>query len=118
MPRAMSTTPRAWTRERPRAATPDNAAGSGRAPTTPGTRLNPTGSREVPVPRLARSPAQPGEHGTRAGYRGGCRCEPCRRADREYARRRYRLKAYGQWQPFTDAAPVREHVRRLMSLGI
>jgi transcriptional regulator with XRE-family HTH domain len=70
------------------------------------------------VPSLARSPAQPGEHGTRAGYRGGCRCEPCRRADREYARRRYRLKAYGQWQPFTDAAPVREHVRRLMSLGI
>lgn len=67
---------------------------------------------------LARPPAQSGQHGTRAGYRDGCRCEPCRQADREYARRRYRLKAYGRWQPFTDATPVREHVRQLMACGI
>jgi transcriptional regulator with XRE-family HTH domain len=70
------------------------------------------------MPSLARPPAQPAEHGTRAGYRGGCRCDACRQADREYARRRHRLKAYGRWQPFTDATPVREHVRRLMVRGI
>ena len=70
------------------------------------------------MPSLARSPALLAEHGTRAGYRGGCRCDACRMAEREYARRRYRLQAYGQWQPFTDATPVRDHVRHLMARGI
>lgn len=27
-------------------------------------------------------------HGTRATYQAGCRCEPCRRANREYVRQR------------------------------
>ena len=70
------------------------------------------------MPSLARRSARPWEHGTRAGYRVGCRCDPCCQADREYARTRYRLKAYGRWQPFTDATPVREHVRRLMARGV
>jgi plasmid maintenance system antidote protein VapI len=29
-----------------------------------------------------------------------------------------RLRAYGQWHPWTGAAPVREHVRTLMAAGI
>jgi hypothetical protein len=65
-------------------------------------------------------------HGTRARYTNGsgpgkgpgCRCAVCRAANREDQRRITRLRAYGQWQPFTDAAPAREHVRALAQLGI
>lgn len=58
-------------------------------------------------------------HGTPAMYsHGPCRCIPCRRAASAAARRRYRMIAYGQWQPFTDATPVREHVRHLQAQGL
>lgn len=33
---------------------------------------------------------------------------------RAYRRNRARLMAYGQWEPYTDAEPVRRHVVRLM----
>lgn len=58
-------------------------------------------------------------HGTLAAAKiDGCKCDPCREADRRYENRRYRLIAYGQWQPYVDAAPVREHVRRLQDFGV
>ncbi len=37
-----------------------------------------------------------------------------RRSDPRYAKRRAVLIERGQWQPYTDAAPVREHVRKLL----
>jgi transcriptional regulator with XRE-family HTH domain len=36
---------------------------------------------------------------------------------RDYARWRARQIAYGRWEPWADAAPVREHVRRLRATG-
>ena len=58
------------------------------------------------------------DHGY-ARYRlDGCRCYTCARAVSEYEARRQRLIAYGQWQPYVDAEPVRAHVRMLMSAGI
>jgi len=58
-------------------------------------------------------------HGTPARYGyGRCRCALCRQAAAAEVRHRRRLKAYGQWQPFTDAAPVREHVRSLKAAGL
>jgi len=36
---------------------------------------------------------------------------------RDYARWRARQIAYGRWQPWADAAPVREHVRQLHLAG-
>lgn len=56
-------------------------------------------------------------HGTRTCYKNGCRCARCRRGEADRARRVTRLKAYGRWEPFTDAAPVREHVQTLVSYG-
>lgn len=72
-------------------------------------------------------------HGTRACYvfgsgRGqdrsqGCRCEPCREANRVYARfdaKRQRLqRTTGRFaMPLVDAAPVREHVAMLAGQGV
>lgn len=59
------------------------------------------------------------EHGTHARYcMKGCRCWPCRRAHYEYNRNRDKQIAYGRWQKFVPAEPVREHVRSLMATGI
>lgn len=68
------------------------------------------------------------EHGTRACYvfgpedsrgRGrGCRCTPCRAANREDANQRTRLIAYGQWEPYVDSSRARGHLGTLMNAGI
>jgi len=57
-------------------------------------------------------------HGTRACYVRGCRRPECRYANRAYAARTARLKLYGRWDPYTDAGPVREHIRALSAAGI
>lgn len=58
-------------------------------------------------------------HGTRGAYLvDRCRCDECRAANADAARRRRRDIAYGQWQPLTDAGPVVDHLRRLSQRGI
>lgn len=47
-----------------------------------------------------------------------CRRPECLARDRDYMRTRSRLLAYGRWQPYVDAEPVRAHVRMLMSHSI
>lgn len=47
-----------------------------------------------------------------------CRRPECLARSAEYDRTRTRLVAYGRWQPFVDAEPVRQHIRMLMSYGI
>jgi DNA-binding NarL/FixJ family response regulator len=57
-------------------------------------------------------------HGTLETYRHDrCRCGPCRAANRAVQRRRRRAIAYGQWQPFVDADPIRAHVSQLAAAG-
>ena len=56
-------------------------------------------------------------HG-RAGYGRGCRCYVCGWAASQYASRRSAAVAAGQWRPFVDAAPVRQHLHRLSAMGI
>ena len=60
------------------------------------------------------------EHGTYARSVSGCelQCTPCKKAKRDYSRRRARLIAYGQWAPWVDADPVRIHVKELQALGL
>ncbi|MGH3217892.1 MAG: hypothetical protein ACRDPY_04040 [Streptosporangiaceae bacterium] len=66
------------------------------------------------------------EHGTRARYvfgpgpgkGAGCRCDPCTAANRQEGAHRSRQRAYGQWAPYVDAQPAREHARQLAGHGI
>jgi len=54
-------------------------------------------------------------HGTRARYVSGrCRCDDCRRANREYARGRSRSEPNG----LVDAEPARAHLLELSANGI
>ncbi|MFC4333883.1 helix-turn-helix domain-containing protein [Salininema proteolyticum] len=57
-------------------------------------------------------------HGTRRVYRRGCRCRPCRDASARYERDRVRQIAYGRWEPYVDAEPIRHHVNRLQASGL
>lgn len=57
-------------------------------------------------------------HGSVAGRVAGCDCPPCRAAWNRYKTTRHRQCAYGRWQPFVDAEPVREHLRTLAAMGI
>ena len=58
-------------------------------------------------------------HGTLAKYtEEGCRCELCRGVIAAWTRHKTRMLAYGRWQPYVDAEPVRAHVKALMAYGI
>ena len=75
---------------------------------------------------MARKATETREHGTRKCYlRGpgpgagpGCRCKDCQRANRATRIRRERAILRGQWQPFVDAGPVREHILALGRAGL
>lgn len=48
-----------------------------------------------------------------------CECMDCPKCyAREWARRRYRAKAYGQWNPHGDLAAVRTHLLELREAGM
>lgn len=59
-------------------------------------------------------------HGTYASYkaRGASCCTPCRKAGSKYVMNRERQIAYGRWNPWTAAAPVRAHVEQLQEAGL
>lgn len=58
-------------------------------------------------------------HGTRAKYVvEGCRCRRCKKANRREENHRTRMQAYGRWEPYVDAGPVRGHVRALQEFGL
>lgn len=59
------------------------------------------------------------DHGTLAAFKiDGCKCGPCTATNRRYVARRARLIAYGQWQPYVDAEPVRQHIAQLRAAGL
>ncbi len=58
-------------------------------------------------------------HGTHACYvLDLCRCDECRAAHTRYEKQRLRWVAGVLAPPMVDAAPVRAHIRRLMSAGM
>lgn len=58
------------------------------------------------------------DHGNAKYHLERCRCPICCQAARDYDNNRSRAIAYGRWQPFVDAGPVRQHVRALGEFGI
>ncbi|MFF5445432.1 hypothetical protein [Streptomyces sp. NPDC012888] len=48
----------------------------------------------------------------------GCRRLECLVRNSQYAQRRHRQVAYGTWQPFMDAEPVRKHIESLRAAGV
>ncbi|WP_328336814.1 hypothetical protein [Streptomyces violaceus] len=57
-------------------------------------------------------------HGNAKYHLENCRCPVCCKAARDYENNRYRAIAYGRWQPYVDAEPVRQHVRALGEFGV
>lgn len=58
------------------------------------------------------------KHGTYVTYAAhGCRCEDCRKANRDYERARARRNLYGQ-SLFVPAEPVRQRVLSLKTRGM
>lgn len=57
-------------------------------------------------------------HGTRARYVRGCRCKPCTKANREYARSRSLEKAWGRGNPLITTGELKERLWLLNSRGI
>ena len=74
---------------------------------------------EVPAAPAAAGPGNAPHHRSLTCVKQyNCRRPECLARDRDYMRTRNRLIAYGRWQPYVDAEPVRAHVRMLMSHSI
>lgn len=59
------------------------------------------------------------KHGTRAAYvLDQCRCLPCSKANAAAELHRERQKAYGRYDRYVDAEPVRQHLTALRQYGI
>ena len=58
------------------------------------------------------------EHGQRARYVRGCRCDLCTRANTLYARSRYRAVCRGDSDPLISSARARRYLKRLRRAGV
>ncbi|HEY4583955.1 MAG TPA: hypothetical protein VIG88_14015 [Lysobacter sp.] len=56
--------------------------------------------------------------GTRVRYVGGCRCDACRQANREYERERGAARRAGDWNGLVDARLARAHLLKLSRQGV
>lgn len=57
-------------------------------------------------------------HGRRARYVAGCRCDLCRAANRNYARKRLHAQKDGDWNGIVDATEARRHLLWLSRQGV
>jgi hypothetical protein len=70
-------------------------------------------SRPNDLPAIDKFP-----HGTRARYVSGCRCDLCRKANRDYAHKRAVKQIFGDWNGLVDSSRARRHILRLSTHGI
>ena len=72
-----------------------------------------------PRPPRLRASGRTHRHGTRVAYvADGCRCTPCRAANRAAERHRTAALRIGCWQPYVDAGPARAHLKLLREHGV
>ena len=57
-------------------------------------------------------------HGTRLRYVGGCRCDLCRAANRNYERKRIAARAAGDWNGIVASDCARKHLLALARQGV
>jgi hypothetical protein len=57
-------------------------------------------------------------HGSRAKYKGGCRCLLCRAANARYEAERAKARAGGDWNGLVSASAARAHIARLSKDGL
>lgn len=58
------------------------------------------------------------QHGQYTRYTAGCRCPQCKAAGTRYVKRRLLLIQRGEWRPWQEAEPVREHILTLRAAGV
>ena len=64
-------------------------------------------------------PDRPHRHGTRVAYvADGCRCTPCRAANRAAERDRTAALRVGCWKPYVDPGPARARLKLLRENGV
>lgn len=76
---------------------------------------------ETPVAGLTTRPVtgtNPRPHGYTRYKVDGCRCYTCCFANSEHDKAMRRAIAYGTWQPYVNAQPMREHLLRLREAGM
>lgn len=69
-------------------------------------------------PKQPRSPFPRNKHGTRGCYVGGCRCDPCREANRAYQKRHAKNLRKGIRNPLVPADVTRRHLKKLKREGV
>lgn len=57
-------------------------------------------------------------HGTRAAYKGGCKCLLCRAANSRYNTAREAARKHGDTRDLVSAEPVVRHLRKLAARGV
>lgn len=62
--------------------------------------------------------AQQLPHGQRARYAAGCRCDACRKSNRDYERARLAARKSGDWNGLVDATEARAHLMTLRRRGV
>lgn len=63
-------------------------------------------------------PAERYEHGTRARYVAGCRCDSCRRANTDYAKKREKAKKKGDFNGNVPADHALNYIEMLADQGV
>ena len=63
-------------------------------------------------------PFRAAEHGNRARYVQGCRCDSCREANRLYARKNAKDRIWNRTDPMLSAEASRTHLTALRAAGV
>lgn len=67
---------------------------------------------------IERALVERAQHSQRARYAAGCRCDACRKANRDYERARMAARKTVGWSGLVDATAARMHLMKLRRRGV